>query len=869
MIYHSHIITLMQEYLNQQNEINQGEILYVLHILLNMIATVLKSNTDLKKSNDHLQNDLNEIMNRFTSSLTVHPLQDIFDLWQSPSLPKLELTYVTDADQILNVLYKILSQQRDLHHDNVKDIFGSVSISISRFILTLMLHSGHLVFDQVIKLFSLFWLPFDEKHTLNTNNLQSKHLISRHNDDNNQQLLNHSNDNNNDNDNTVQYIIRSFELVLKQSILSEDENNEEKKILPRIFKFYHNDVFNKVEDVFQVQFCDMMCTIHWYSLSLYSNDDNDFFDILWKSVLCLVSNKNKYKKRNVGYYLKFVYTFIQQTALFQIKTSGGSGSGNNNKELKDIMNQQQLINFIKLTFTILIYADSIWVNNNNYLQKVELLWIPISSSMNSIHYSADDVHDIISSTQINSTFNWISTLDDVMDNQLDHSDTNDKDDHRKANNNSLSLCVKWMEHLTINHIGNDFDKTMEYGYFILPLFSSIQNKKSLRYWLKYLLDQTDSSSIDNINSIQFIQLQKHIIWFQTIVNTLLKDSNIHGKCIDDEFKTTTFNTLYEFISTSQPNTTLAFFMAILPLVLNNSSKKSHMTITHKKLLLMESCLERYIHFSKDHNESWVYIGSMIYEQTAYNNNNNNNNNNNLEDDINHCIQYCMEQSLFLVIRTFCERKLQKIRNTSNQNQNKDNNKYNNEDYHISEEVAAIISLIHLQPEMMTDFKQILKFVELVQFYTLLFSKYKNQEDLDLWMPSLVSLSKTFTRWNAIETSDFYEQQFHQHHHDHHQESSGKNHKNNNGNNHFWRLFIKLLNIYLVTRLAQSDVPSFKNDDKTNSSWIKELNHLKSDKSYKHLEKLISFGVEVITDNDHWTLWDLHKFIERIMELVSF
>ncbi|CAO3617086.1 unnamed protein product [Cunninghamella echinulata] len=846
MVYTSQIMELMQSYLLHQEEMNQGEILYVLHILLNMIAIVINS-TSSKKGN-YFQNDLNDILDKFTNSLTTHPLQDIFGLWQSPSLSKLDLALVNDADHILDALYTIITQQCSFfRHRNALNLYKTVCMSVSRLILTLMLDSTNLSFDLAVKMFSLFWQPIHQEDNLNTDNSPSEHVTNNYNHDD-------------DDAATIQYFIRSFELVLKQLVLTDDEVNE-KGILIKIFNFYHHDIFCHHDAKLQDYFYIMMHTIHWHSLQLSANDDNDLLDTLWKSTLYLISNNNINHERNIGQYLKFIYIFLQQTILIQ--TNNNNNIKNNKKELQDIMNHHQLIIYIKLAFIILINTDLIWPKNKDRLQKVEMLWFPIHSTINNTQLSANEIHDIVSTTQIYSASNWTTTLDDNINNFFDEStkdNVHSEISYDNTTNDYLSVCVRWMQILTIKDTINDFNKIKEFGSFILPLLSNINDEKTLQQWLKFLLEQVEMTMADG-SELQMVQLQDYINWFHILINPLLMDDN---EQYNDKLKVTTFNTIYEFISSCRSNTAFVIYATIIPPIsIDQSPKKSTIKTINNRLLLMEHCIERYMCFEKDHNKAWIRIGSVIYDTWKHHMQKNtttkdNDDNNALTNYINYCIQHCMELSCFLVIRAYCQGKIQQLY-TNNQNRNNNIDV----DHHISEEVAAIISLTHLQPENMTTIKQIQKFIELIQLYTSLFSKYKNQQQaLDLWMASLVSLSKAFTRWNTIESFDLY----------HHESSSSQKDqkysiKNDNNSNLFWNLLTKLLDIYLTRRLMQMGVPSFKEDDKNNKPWMDELNNLKTDKNYKQFEKLISFGVEAIQNKEQWTLWDLYKFIENIMDFI--
>ncbi|KAI9308059.1 hypothetical protein BJ944DRAFT_260945 [Cunninghamella echinulata] len=847
MIYASQIVELMQSYLLDQEQINQGEILYVLHILLNMIATVINSTSSKEENN--FQNDLNNILDSFTNSLTTHPLQDIFSLWQSPSLSKLDLALVNDADHILDALYTILTQQCSFfHHKNILDLYKTVCMSISRLILTLMLDSANLTFDLTVKMFSLFWQSIHRQDTLNTNNNPSERVTNDYEDD--------------DDDSTaIQYFIRSFELVLKQLINLDDGVNE-KEILIKIFKFYHHDIFYRHDTKLQDYFYKMMHTVHWHSLQLSANGDNDLLDILWKSTLYLISNNKIEHKRNVGQYLKFVYIFLQQTILIQINNN--NISKNNKKELQDFMNHHQLIIYIKLAFIILMNVDLVWPKNKDRLQKVEILWFPIHSTINNIQLSPNDIHDIVLTTQICSASNWNATLDDNINDFFDDSskgNSHSKISYDNTGNDHLSVCIRWMQTLTIKDTANDFDKIKVFGSFILPLLSNINDEKTLQQWLKFLLGQAEMTMGDG-SELQMVQLQDYIDWFQILINTLLSCGN---ERYNDKLNAATFNTIYQFISSCQSNIAFVIYAtSIPPISIDQTPTKSTIKIINNKLLLMEHCIERYMHFEKDHKKVWVRIGSVMYDNWKYDMQKNTTAKDNDDDKlltnyINYCIQHCMELSCFLVIRAYCQGKLQQLY-TNNQYENGDIGV----DHHISEEVAAIISLTHLQPEKMANIKQVQRFIELLQLYTSLFSKYKNQQQvLNLWMASLVSLSKTFTRWNTIESFDFY----------HHGLSSLKDQKDqkdsvkNGNNNLFWNLLTKLLDTYLTRRLIEMGVPSFKEDDNNYRSWMEELNNLKTDKNYKQFEKLISFGVEAIQDKEQWTLWDLYKFIENIMDLI--
>ncbi|ORZ22367.1 hypothetical protein BCR42DRAFT_406037 [Absidia repens] len=848
----SHMMTLMATYLRKQKETTQGEHLYVLHLLLDTLAAAHHSIKDIDTIPDiglpkALDTFIEVLSQQDTKKMIVTQCQ-----WEQQNRPNMRLEWLllNDPNHMLDVLHTIGTQictTTGKPPNNSLQAYGSSGcMSLARLIFSLLLDPRvGWDFTLLVRHFELFWKPSEDKvDGMNT----GKPL--EHNQDN--LTTNHGTD-------AQLYITQLFGLSLELLLFGgQGSNTTLKSVLDALHCYFHQHLLYQLDDSWFYLLLLTFTNLPWGHLSPLCSHTME--TMLTSCVLLRKTDQLKYRA-----YSGLVYSVLNHTIITSHQQQAAT------------LNHYRLLQYVKLTFMILMVAEWIWPNEVTRIDNLERLWEPIIYVSGEL--KADDMAHVIEVTRINDPSNWKCSLGW----QQKNGNSDAFGDH-----DSLAICVRWMRHLTL---GMDTAGSMKlvavFGGFILDHIGNVGDNIEVQMdWLKVLLDQADGYMAKHDTTLDFDDC---IDWFALLLRTLLDEH--HQQEIHASKAEILMDTICEAISTSDYSTTLAMFTACVPRksispsaspVLSASSSitatgstASSKSPTHSaeslesvdfRLKIMECCLEHCLQLRND-EDVWLRVGGLLHD--AYmDNKNEETTTRTMESSISEYIRHSMDLSIFLVLNAYCHAKLQQSYSVMDSENGTTNN-----DHHVAEEIAAILSMAQLgngSAEM--NVQQAKKRMVLVRLFAHLLSKNKGQKTLDLWLASIVSMARSCARWStALESAPpkSHSSGKSQAYHTTMKEESSKYH------DYGWttcKALATVLECFLASRLAIIGIPPYSgmipNDNSKAKSkmtpWITILEQRKK-KNASHKD-LFDFTCEVILDEDHWTLWKLDDFIFQIDDI---
>ncbi|CAO3594881.1 unnamed protein product [Absidia cylindrospora] len=840
----SHMMTLMATYLRKQKETIQGEHLYVLHLLLDALAT-RHSNEDIDTIPDigipRALDALIELLSQqYTKTMIITQCQ-----WNQQNRPEMRLKWplLNDPGHTLDVLHTISTQictTTGKPHNNPLKVYGSSGcMSLARLVFSLLL-DPRVGWDFIILVrhFELFWKP---RHGKSVGVDPGKPL--EHDQENSSKK--HPTE-------AQLYITRLFGLSLELLLYSQSSNISLKSVLNSLHCYFHQHLLYQLDASWFYLLLSTFTNLPWGHLSpLCSHTMETMFA---SCVLLRKTDRPKYVA-----YSGLVYTILDHTIITSHQQQAAS------------LNHYRLLQYVELTFIILVAAEWIWPNEVTRLGNLEKLWEPISDVSGEL--KADDMNHIIEVTSIDNPSNWQCSLGRTKKN----GNSDAIGDH-----DCLAICVRWMRHLTIRMGTTGSMKLVAvFGGFILDHIGKIDdNIEVLVDWLKVLLNQADEYMTRHDTTLDFDDC---IDWFRLLFKNLLDEQNEQEiRAIKIE---TLMATICEAISTSDYSTTLAMFSACVPQKSISSSVSPALSATGStasfqspihsteslesinfKLKVMECCLEHCLQLRND-EDVWLRVGVLLHD--AYMDNKTRETTTKMvETSISECIRHSMDLSVFLVLNAYCHAKLQQSYSVIG-----GGNGTINSDHHVAEEIAAILSMAQLgNGDGRMNVQQARKRMVLVRLFARLLSKNKGQKTLDLWLASIVSMARSCARWStALEfaPTEYPSSGKRQAYHITMKEGSTKCHDYGRTT---CKVLATTLECFLASRLAIIGIPPYSGMiPKVNSTikskmtpWTTILEQEKK-KNASHKD-LFDFTCGVILDEDHWTLWKLDDFILQIDDL---
>ncbi|KAI8081587.1 uncharacterized protein BX664DRAFT_340771 [Halteromyces radiatus] len=863
-IYSAHMMTMMSIMIQKQRGHNQGEHLYILHLLLDTIATTFNNDNNNNKDDDGDIGDGSYLSDIFTGLLDLFTQTILYQQttaltiftqsrWREESQPNMRstLTLLDDPSHTLDILLTILSQHCITYHDNLMQVYGpSTSKMVNRLVFVLLLDPRiDWNFDLLIRSFELHWkLPVE---TTASNSKDGGYQLYQEEENQSEHMVS-----------TEQTIMDTFGLVMELWIY---ENKNDTKAIGTIFEklldYCHNTIdqmnLGSLDRLYKA-----LATLSWWCFSPSHSDINSMINTAQN--LCKYEDRHRYR-----IYSTFLYTMLQQIMI----------NNDSNEYLQQhppaILDHDQFMAYVKLVFVLLMNADLTWTSKSDRHDKLQQLWMSIIKTDLSGKLNAQDIDAIMTTTGIDLPSNWQGSLENRYSYNNDGNDNMDQD-------NGLNTCIQWLRYLTIQVKDDcDMDLIMCFGRFILSHLAVVENILIWLDWFKVLFDYADElmTKRDTTNNFELCAE-----WFQLLTTTLLTQQQQHQLIHEDRANNKQSSSsnmdviavIQDVISTSDYNTALAMFTACTPSPRQSffplkqhskiQSEKSEEELVKNKLMVMEYSLEHC--FKVHHDEDvWLRAVTLVCNVIIYNNNNHDNDNigTAMIDDIEHClsgyIQYSMDLSCLLLVNIFCRVKLQ-LAYTTMDRDNKDE-RIIDKDHHAAEEIAAILSLMYLDGTNWQDLNNARKMADLVQRFARLLSNNKGKEtSLNRWIASLVSLTRSSGHWCYMTTNDD-DDTTGLVRDDHHQHDDGS----------AWKAWALALECFLSSRLALAGIPPYsgmvsKTGTKKEISichWIKIL-----DQKLKHqglpYRNLYAFSRDVVENIEQWSLWELDSFIQQTTRL---
>lgn len=791
----SHMMAAMTSFVRKQQGTTQGEHLYVLHLLLDSLLADSNSSMD-----DTVSTPLTNALDAFTDTLSQQKSRSIIITqqdWKQQHQPSIKLQWalLDDPGHTLDVLLSILSKLSADHSTNVLRMYGSSGcMSLSRLIFALLLDNRiGWNLGLLDRSFELFWTRPHSGTLLNGDDKVGK--------------LSEEPPANPQTTNAQIYITSMFALAVDILLFETIGTATGKSILNDLDHHCHHILLDQMDSTWLALFLPMIDPLPWHHLSPI---DTERLNTMLSRCLYL----QKHDRRKSATYSTFVVSILDHTAIkdYQYQVAA--------------MDHHSFVLYVKLVFVLLMNADSTWPDPAKRLENLEKLWQPIANTPRQL--SATDMENLVATTHIDEPSNWSTALDPANTaNSMNDSNTGQ---------DPFVICIRWLRHLTVAAGSTSSIKLISvFGRFILAHLQGIGSVGPQMDWLRVLLDQVnDYMAAGHDSTSDFMDC---VDWLKSVVLRLM-DQPCSG-----EGTTAAMDTIGDFIATCEYCTALAMFTVCIPSRSALATSSGTMDAINNRIRVMEQCLERCIQLRED-QDVWLRVGTLL--QDTFFGQHNDDKTATVEEAVSECIRYSLDLSCFLVLNAYCHLHGYYFLVASH-----DLGSGNN-DHLAAEEIAAILSMAHLDADKM-DIKQIRKIMGLVQLFGSLLSKNKERGEMDLWLASIVSLTRSFTRWYAMAAPQALSL---------------------SDNSHgwlTWKAITIVLECFLASRLALLGIPPYSGigqakdgSNKTNvAHWVALLEQRKKhDSSHK---KLFGLAVDAVKDMDRWTLWDLETFFLRLVK----
>jgi hypothetical protein len=555
-------------------------------------------------------------------------------------------------------------------------------------------------------------------------------------------------------------------------------------------------------------FLPMIDPLPWHHLSPI---DTERLDTMLSRCLYL----QKYDRHKSATYSNFVVNILDHTVIkdYQLQLTA--------------MDHHSFLLYLKLVFVLLMNADSTWSDQVKRTESLEKLWQPVINTPRQL--TATDMENLVATTHIDEPSNWstalgsTNTVNSMNDSNIDH--------------DSLVVCIRWLRHLTVVADNTSSIKLISvFGRFILAHLQDVDNGALQMDWLWVLLNQADNYLAAGQDSTS--DFMDCVDWLKSVVL-----GTMNQPC-DGEGTTATMDTIGDFISTCEYCTALAMFTVCIPFKSALAATSGTADSINDRIRVMEQCLERCLQLRQD-QDVWLRVGTLL-QDTYFGLHDDENKTAIVEAAVSECIRYSLDLSCFLVLNAYCH--LHGYYSlVASHNLGSGNN-----DHLAAEEIAAILSMAHLDADKM-DINQVQKIMGLVRLFGSLLSKNKERGEMDLWLASIVSLTRSFTRWYAMAAPQ------------------ASSHSDNNHGWLTWKAITIVLECFLASRLALLGIPPYSGIGQTKDGskkrnaahWVTLLEQRKKhDPSHK---KLFGLAVDAVKDLDRWALWDLEAFFLEIIK----
>ncbi|KAI8332483.1 hypothetical protein BC941DRAFT_436820 [Chlamydoabsidia padenii] len=346
----SHMMVIMSSFVHKQQESNQGEHLYVLHLLIDTLANTTNSMP------------LARALDAFTKTLCQRDPYSIIvtqEDWKQQHQPdiKLKCGLLNDPGRTLDVLLSILSQ---FNSAGALKLYGpSGCISLARLIFALLLDNRMVwTLGLLARSFDVFWKPCHDNNQVGHYSENTSHPQTT-----NAQL----------------YITHLFALAL--DILVNDESNDDTiNLMNDLDHYCHHVLLDEMGITWLALFLPMIGHLPWHSTS--------------EMMLNRCLDLRQHDRPKYMIYLPFVFTMLEQTII---------------KDQRPLDHHHYFFIHVKLAFVLLMDADSTWPQQDQRTNNLKKLWQSIIEPTGRLE--ANDMKDIVTTTRIDEPSNWGNSID--------------------------------------------------------------------------------------------------------------------------------------------------------------------------------------------------------------------------------------------------------------------------------------------------------------------------------------------------------------------------------------------------------------------------------------------------------------------------